>query len=103
MIYKVLFRPAARRDLLHIYSYIKHQSASTYIATDYIQYIKQHCESLATLPERGKRRDDIRKGLRTLAFEKRIIIAFMIDGDTVRIGRILSYGRDYEAVLLEQH
>lgn len=45
------------------------------------------------------RRDDIRKGLRVVGFERRILIVFEVDAATVRIGRILYGGRDYQRLL----
>jgi len=45
--------------------------------------------------ERGAARDDIRPGLRLLAFERRVSIAFLIEGERVVILRILNAGRQF--------
>lgn len=47
------------------------------------------------MPERGPRRDDLAAGIRILPFERRTVIIYRIDGDTVRILRVLYGGRDY--------
>lgn len=58
-----------------------------------------YCEGFSQFPVRGKRRDDIREGLRVVGFERRVLIVFEVGADTVRIGRILYRGRDYERLL----
>ncbi len=47
-------------------------------------------------PERGRRRDDIRQGLRVIGFERRVTIAFHVTDDFVIIDLILYGGRDVE-------
>ncbi|MGL5117498.1 MAG: hypothetical protein ACRC7C_19470 [Beijerinckiaceae bacterium] len=47
-------------------------------------------------------RDDIRRGLRIIGFEKRVAIAFEVDDNVVRIGRVFYGGHDYDALLGEQ-
>jgi len=49
-------------------------------------------------PERGIRRDDLRRGLRILGFERRAVIAFLVTADTVTILRVLYGGRDLETI-----
>ncbi len=44
-------------------------------------------------------RDDLDEGLRITGFERRAVIAWKVEGDTVRITNIFYGGRDYEAVL----
>ena len=68
-------------------------------ALGYIDRIESHCLGLADFPERGTRRDEVRKGLRTVGFERRATIAFHIEADAAFIDRILYGGRDLEAAL----
>ena len=42
-----------------------------------------HCLGLATFPERGTRRDDLRPGLRITTWRRRVVIAFHITPETV--------------------
>jgi toxin ParE1/3/4 len=45
-------------------------------------------------PERGRRRDDLRRGLRIVGFGRRVTIAFHVADDRITIDRILYGGRD---------
>ena len=57
--------------------------------------IVAHCEELAGFPLRGPAREDLRPGLRTLAFRGRVTIAYAV----VAILGIFYGGADFEAVL----
>jgi toxin ParE1/3/4 len=45
-------------------------------------------------PERGRRRDDLRPGLRIIGFDRWVTIAFHVAGDRIIIDRIFYGGRD---------
>ncbi len=51
----------------------------------YTEAIVAHCEELAAFPRRGRARDDIRPGLRTIGFRRRVVIAFAVLDQTVAI------------------
>lgn len=55
----------------------------------------------ADFPERGRRRDDLRPGLRIIGFERRVTIAFHISSGAVIIDRILYGGRELETAVGE--
>lgn len=55
--------------------------------------------TLRTFPEKGTRRDDIRRGLRTMGFERRATIVFQVRKTDVVIVRIFYGGQDYERAL----
>ena len=63
------------------------------IALGYIQRIRAFLRGFDTFPERGSRRDDIRPGLRMVGFERRVTIAFVVEGDEVIFSNILYGGR----------
>ena len=67
-------------------------------AIGYIDRIESCYRNLSMFPDRGIRRDDLRRGLRTLGFERRAVIAFLVAADTVTILRILYGGRDLETI-----
>lgn len=94
MRYTVRLTTAARTDLKDIYSYIA-AKASPAIARGYVGRITTFIGKLDTFPERGTFRDDVREGLRIIGFERRINIAFVIDGQDVVILRILYAGRQF--------
>ena len=50
---------------------------------------------------RGNQRKDIRPGLRTVGFRKRVLIAFEVEARQVNIIGIFYGGQDYERVLEE--
>jgi plasmid stabilization system protein ParE len=56
-----------------------------------------------TFPERGTRRDDLLPGLRTIGFERRVTIAFVVTPDTVLIEGIYYGGQDFEAAIRERN
>lgn len=53
----------------------------------------------AAVPERGRKRDDIRQGLRTMGFERRATIVFQVKSSEVVIVRIFYGGQDDERAL----
>jgi toxin ParE1/3/4 len=96
--FKVSFRPRAEADLFDLYDYIA-DDAGPVVAGGYIDRIEAACLALATFPERGTSRDDIRPGLRIIGFERRATIIFQVAENDVVIVRVLYGGRDYERVL----
>ncbi len=94
----VVFTPEAEDQLVELYRYIA-ASGSAEVAARYTEEIVAYCEELAAFPRRGRARDDIRSGLRTIGFRRRVVIAFALLGQTVVIIGVFYGGRDYEAVL----
>lgn len=100
--FKVTFRPLAEEDLFALYEYIAAR-ADTETAAGYIERITELCKALETFPERGAPRFDIMPGLRVLAFERRVVIAFRVIRFEVVIVRIFYGGQDYERALAATH
>ena len=99
----VVFTPEAEDQLFELHRYIA-AAGSTEVAARYTESIVAFCEELRVFPHRGRARDDIRSGLRTVGFKRRVVIAFAVLGQTVVIVGIFYGGRDYEAVLgVEAH
>lgn len=86
--------------LVGLYAYIA-ERAGYRIAGDYIDRIEDACMALATFPKRGKRRDDILRGLRTIGFERRVTIAFRVLKTQLEIVTIAYAGRNFEDDLQE--
>ena len=95
---RVAFTPEARAQLLSIYGYVVDQAGPD-IAFAFTESIIDHCESFTTFPLRGTQRDDIRPGLRTIGFRKRVTIAFDVTGDTITIIGIFYGGQDFESAM----
>lgn len=75
-------------------AWIKAESSAK-TAADYVNSIIEECQSLATHPHRGRRRDDIRPGMRILGFRRRVVIAFSIEDDIVAILGVFYGGQDW--------
>jgi toxin ParE1/3/4 len=95
---RISFRPRAERDLIALYEYIAAE-AGLDIAGKYLDRIETACLALSTFPERGRKRDDIRPGIRVIGFERRASIVFLVAKSGVEIVRILYGGQDIEHVL----
>lgn len=98
----VHFTPEALNQLDELESHIAAEG-SAITAARYIDSIVAHCENLRTFPHRGTRRDDIRPGLRTLGYRRRVTIAFEVAGDRINILGVYYGGQDYEADLGDDH
>jgi toxin ParE1/3/4 len=96
--YSVIFAPEAEDDLIELYDYIAMQDGSNR-AFDYTERIRLFCIGLASFPGRAARRDDLRPGLRTVGFERRVTIAFHVTPGLVVIDRISYGGRNVETLL----
>lgn len=98
----VFFAPEAVDQLQGLYDYIS-RSATPTIAAGYVDAIVEHCEGLAVFPHRGQARDDLRPGLRTVSYRKRVVIAFSVEADTERLTILGVFygGQDYESSLNE--
>ena len=97
--HRVGFDPAAREELRELYAHIASRSGSPDIAERYIRRIVDWCLRLADAPERGSRHDEVRPGLRSMGFENRVTIAFVVEAETVTILRVLYGGRDTRSIL----
>jgi toxin ParE1/3/4 len=96
--YRVVFGPEAQAQLASIYGYIAGE-AGTSVALAFTTALVDYCESFTTFPERGTRRDDLRPGLRTIGFRRRVTIAFDITRETISIIGIFYGGQDIEDAL----
>jgi toxin ParE1/3/4 len=100
--HRIVFSPEAKADLFELYDYIAERSGSRR-AIRYVERIESFCRGFIVAPERGTRRDDLRPGLRTVGFERRLTIAFHVETNTVTIDRILYGGRDLDRALGEEN
>jgi toxin ParE1/3/4 len=101
MSFAVIFTPRSERHLQNLLDYITERSGPRR-AEGYVDRIVDHCLGLHTFPERGHRRDDIRPGLRTLGFERRVTIAFSVEARSVVIHGVYYGGQNFEVVLRDE-
>jgi toxin ParE1/3/4 len=95
---EIVYRPAAVADLKEIARYVLQRSGSRSVAENYLRRIRQRCRDVGLFPEGGTPRDDLAPGLRTVAFERRAVIAYVVEGDKVVITNVIFGGRDFEAL-----
>lgn len=100
MSHRIVFTPEARDQLDLLYRYIA-DAADTDTASRFTGGILDYVAGLQDFPRRGTPRDDLRPGLRILAWKRRVTIAFVVEeADVVVIG-IFYGGRDFETLLRE--
>lgn len=97
----VVFSPEAETQLVQLYDYIA-AKASPAIAAAYTGAIVERCERLGQMPLTGIARDDIRRGLRTTFFRRRVVIAYSVGANAVTVLAIFYGGQDYESLLRDE-
>jgi len=96
--YRVVFRQEALHQLEELYEFIA-DAGSSANAARFTESIVVFCEGLADFPYRGLSREDLRPGLRTIGYRKRVVIAYAILNEMVAIVGIFYGGRDHEQML----
>jgi toxin ParE1/3/4 len=91
---RVEFDADALRDLLELFDYLENRFGAK-SASEYTERIHSYCLRLGEFPELGRNRDDLEPGLRVLGFERRVLIAYVIQDAAVSIVRILYGGRRF--------
>ena len=97
---EVVYSPEAEAQLVALFEYIAAHT-SPKVAQDYTDAIVERCEHLGDMPLAGVARDDIRRGLRTTFFRKRVVIAYAVAAKTITVLSIFYGGQDYETLLRE--
>lgn len=95
---EIIFAPEAEAQLVALYRYIARE-ASPDIAERFVGAIVEHCEKLEEFPNRGTPRDDIRSGLRTLSFRRRVTIAYAVEEERVTVLGLFYGGQDWETIM----
>jgi toxin ParE1/3/4 len=91
--------PVANGDLVEIGLYIARQSGSQQRADSFLDSILRTCETLATQPEMGERREEFATGQYRSFSVGEYVIYFrpMLDG--IRVARVLHGARDHHTLL----
>jgi toxin ParE1/3/4 len=76
--HRVVFARSAENDLDSIDDYIARDNPEA--AAAFVYRIRDTCLQLSEFPHRGTRRDDLKPGLRTFGFERRVTVVFRIQG-----------------------
>ena len=100
-VYKVTYRETASTDILDVYRWVYEVSLDPVTAERFTARLVAACERIGAVPLGGRPRDDLLPGLRTVPFEKRAVIAYFIEAETVVITNVIYGGRDYESLFLD--
>ena len=95
--YEVRFLAPALDDLIALYRRIG-EAAGAVMASGDLTRIEAACLGLELFPLRGAARDDIRPGLRTMGFERRAVIVFLVEPRQVSVLRVFHGGQDFERI-----
>ena len=90
----------AKAQIDSLYEYIARE-ASLETADRYIDALIARIGGLTQFPQRGTRRDDLRPGLRTVPFRRRLTIAYAVKPQEVRIIAIARTGQELKGLLGE--
>lgn len=72
---RLLVSPTARSDLVNVREYIASENKRA--AARIIREIKASFKTLLEFPEMGRRRDELRKGLRSFPIKKYVVFYFV--------------------------
>jgi toxin ParE1/3/4 len=92
---RLVVRPQALADLDDIFDYIAEASLERAIA--FIKKLNGQMEKLAASPGIGRRRDELRLGLRSFPYGNYLILYLPLE-DGVDVVRVLNGARDIEAL-----
>lgn len=98
MTYDVQLSALAIEDLIALHQWVS-MEADIPTADGYLAGIEERIAALADFPNRGSPRDDLVAGLRTLTFERRILIAYNVDRKVVTVQRVINAFRDLAPIL----
>jgi toxin ParE1/3/4 len=92
--YPVILSEAAITDLSAMGRWISERAGSE-IAEAYVSRVESACCRLADFPNRGTPRFNVSKGLRSITFERRVIIAYRVENCAVHVVRLIDAARDF--------
>lgn len=100
MTYRVILGTVARRDVAQLHGWIE-QESDLIVADRSIDRLKAAMLGLADFPHRGTPRISRRRDVRTIVFERRVIIYYGVKANVVSIIRVVSGKRDQAALQVD--
>jgi toxin ParE1/3/4 len=94
----VAFQRDSEADLADIFRVVLNASQNQAVAEGFIRRIIARCRRIGDAPRGGRPRDDLKPGLRTVPFERSVIIAYRIEAECVMITNVFYGGREFEAL-----
>lgn len=98
MTLRLVLTPRAKAQINSLYEYVAREG-SLEIADRYIDALIQRIAGLTQFPHRGTSRDDLRVGLRTVPFRRRLTIAYAVKKGELRIIAVARAGQDMKGLL----
>lgn len=95
--FEIRFTGPAEADLDDLQNYLAREMSPRGVEA-YLDRFFGFVSQLRHIPDRGTRRDEVRPGLRTIGFERRISIAFTVEENAVVILRVLYAGREIRLI-----
>jgi len=95
---QVIFAKEAGEQISALYQELA-TGASSATAIRIVANITARCERFGEFPFLGRSRPDLSAGIRTFAFDRRIVVAYAVHPDKVIIVGIFHRGEDFEAAL----
>lgn len=92
----VEFAEQASDDLTMLGGWIA-ERADEATANRYLDRLTAACDTLAMYPRRGTPQDGLAPGLRSITFERRVLIAYRVEPNRVLILRLIRTARDIAA------
>jgi toxin ParE1/3/4 len=99
--FRVIYGPDASADLSQIRDRVYSRSLSEVTAARFTNRLLAACDRIGERPLAGRSREDIFPGLRTFAFERKAVIACLVNEGTVEITNVFYGDRDFEAFYLD--
>jgi toxin ParE1/3/4 len=94
--------PRAKADLEELALYVFVETGSLEIATRLVDSITERFVLLGTHPSAGRRRDDLRPGIRSFPVGSYLVL-YRTDGDDVVVQRVVRGSRDLDALFGERN
>lgn len=93
MTFAIAYRQIAIDDLDELAAWIE-RAADRRTADRYLARVRRKIDTLTDFPYRGVARDDLQPGVRSIGFERRLIIFYIVAGQTVEIVHVVNGTRD---------
>jgi toxin ParE1/3/4 len=97
----VRIRVQANQDIKEIFDWIVSESGHPQTAEKFVDRIYDACEALGEFPLKGRARDDLKQGVRTLPFERTAVITYRVLSDEVEVLNIFYGGCDWETIVAD--
>lgn len=97
---KVEYKEDAIGDLEDIFSYVFEGSNNFIIAKNFTNRIFERCEKIGNVPNGGVCRPDLGENIQLIPFEKKAVILYKIENESIVIVNIIYGGREYNSLII---